>query len=164
MLFRSAPEVHNDIKAMQREGMLNVVAGKIYYIGSDEDALTVAYRKRGSNRIDTIRAELVLNCSGPEYDIAASSHKLLRTMRDRELVTVGPLRIGIDVTRAGTAKGRAADVIFPLGTLLIGELLECTAVPELREQAASVAAGLCAHLDQSHSSDGKAKKLMGAWI
>ena len=36
-----APEVHNDIKAMQREGMLNVVAGKIYYIGSDEDALTV---------------------------------------------------------------------------------------------------------------------------
>jgi uncharacterized NAD(P)/FAD-binding protein YdhS len=44
------------------------------------------------------------------------------------------------VTPDHTAKGKASDAIFPLGSLLVGELLECTAVPELREQADKTAA------------------------
>lgn len=132
---RMAPDIHAEIKALRQSGTLKILAGKIYYVGSDEDGLTVAYRKRGANRVETIRAALVLNCTGPEYDIATSTHRLLKNLRDRELITIGPLRIGIDLTPGSTARGKASESIFPLGTLLVGELLECTAVPELRDQA-----------------------------
>lgn len=161
---RMAPEIHADMKTLQQNGTLKVLAGKIYYVGSDEDGLTVAYRKRGSNRIETIRAGLVLNCTGPEYDIAASSSRLLKNLRDRELITIGSLRIGIDITQQGGAKGKASESIYPLGTLLVGELLECTAVPELRQQAHDVANALLKRTNILRDHERKAQMLMGAWI
>ena len=136
---RMAPEIHKEIASLQASGMLKVAAGKIYYIGSDKEGITVAYRKRGTNRVETLRPALVLNCTGPEYDIVASDHALLKKLRDRELITVGLLRAGIEITASGSAKGRAEQSLFPIGTLMIGELLECSAVPELREQASEVA-------------------------
>lgn len=160
---RMAPEIHVEIKAMIKSGTLRHVPGRIYYIGSDEMGTTVAYRKRGTNRVETIRAALVLNCTGPQYDIAASKHTLLRNLRDRELVTVGPLRFGIEVGNVGGAKGKAQDTIFPIGTLMVGELLECTAVPELREQARNTASVITGRLAQLYSPV-QDNKLFGAWI
>ncbi|NBO17703.1 MAG: hypothetical protein EBV03_00460, partial [Proteobacteria bacterium] len=161
---RMAPEIYSTIRGLQQSGGLKVVAGKIYYVGSDDTGLTVAYRKRGANRIETIRASLVLNCTGPEYDIAASGHSLLESLRDRELITIGPLRIGIELTAQGTARGRAAESIFPMGTLLVGEKLECTAVPELREQAGQVTQGVLRRLAALRDSERKIHLMMGAWI
>lgn len=137
---RMAPEVAAEMKSLRQSGMLKICAGKIYYIGSDDLGLTVAYRKRGANRIDIIRAGLVLNCTGPEMDIAGSQNRLLKNLRDRELVIVGPLRVGIESTADGNARGRADKAIFPIGSLLTGEHFESTAVPELRAQAKQVAA------------------------
>ncbi|HEU5047464.1 MAG TPA: DUF6356 family protein [Rickettsiales bacterium] len=136
---RVAPQIYADIKAMLASGTLKIVSGHIYYIGTDEMGVTVAYRKRGANRVETIRAALVINCSGPQYDIAASGHTLLKNMRDRGLVTVGPLRCGIEINSTGGAAGLAGQAVFPIGSLLVGELLECTAVPELRQRAAEIA-------------------------
>lgn len=161
---RMAPEVHATLKAMQVSGALKILPGTLYYVGSDQDGLTVAYRKRGTNRVETLRPALVLNCTGPEYDIAVSDHKLLRNLRDRGLITVGPLRIGIELTAGGTAKGVADEAIFPLGTLLVGELLECTAVPELRQQAHAVAAGMVNRLTALRMGEDDAHIAMAQWI
>jgi len=158
---RMAPEIYAEIKAMQQSGTLKVVPGRIYYVGSDEQGLTVVYRKRGVNRVETIRAALILNCTGPEYDIAASSHRLLKNLRDRRLVSVDSLRMGISTTETGAAEGRASDTIYPVGTLLVGELLECTAVPELREQASNVAAAVANRLKELQYTDTES---LGAWI
>jgi uncharacterized NAD(P)/FAD-binding protein YdhS len=149
---RMAQEIHQEIRSLEQNGTLTIIAGKIYYIGSDKDGITVAYRKRGTNRVETIRPTLVLNCTGPEYDIAASDHILLKRLRDRELITVGLLRAGIEVTAQGTAKGKAEDSLFPIGTLMVGELLECTAVPELREQTQIVARQVLARVKTLHAS------------
>lgn len=136
---RMAPEIHAQLRSMQQNGSLKIVSGKIYYVGADDDGLTVAFRRRGTNRVESIRSPLVLNCTGPTYDVAKSDHQLLRNMRDNELITVGPLRVGIETGGDGSAKGKLPGAIFPIGTLRVGELLECTAVPELREQAETVA-------------------------
>ncbi len=160
---RMAGDVHAELRAMQQSGALKIIAGKIYYVGSDADGLTVAYRKRGANRIETLRPALVLNCTGPEYDIAASDHELLKNLRDRELITVGPLRVGIETTASGTAKGKAPEAIFPIGTLLVGELLECTAVPELREQASKAAAQVLCRVQALNDSEG-VEFIQGEWI
>lgn len=161
---RMAPEIHAELKSMQQSGALKIIAGKIYYVGSDKDGLTVAYRKRGTNRVETLRPTLVINCTGPEYDIASSNHKLLRNLRDREMITVGPLRVGIEATRNGTAKGRAAESLFPVGTLLVGELLECTAVPELREQAQETAEKVLHRIAHLYETDRNAALAVAQWI
>ena len=161
---RMSADIHRELRDMQQSGSLNIIAGKIYYVGSDKDGLTVAYRKRGTNRIDTLRPTLVLNCTGPEYDIAASNHTLLRNLRDRELITIGPLRIGIEITDHGTAKGKASEALFPVGTLLVGELLECTAVPELREQANETAGKVLERIKNLYEQDHKAGLAVGQWI
>lgn len=149
---RMAPEIYQQIRALEQSGTLQMLAGKIYYIGSDKDGITLAYRKRSTNRIDTLRPALVINCTGPEGDIAASNHGLLKRLRDRELITVGLLRAGIEITPSGTAKGKADASLFPVGTLMVGELLECTAVPELREQTQAVARSALERLNKLHSA------------
>ena len=111
--------------------------------------------------IETVRATLVLNCTGLEYDIAASSHRLLKNLRDKKLVTVDSLRMGISTTEAGSAEGRAPNTIFPIGTLLVGELLECTAIPELREQTNKVALAMAERIKELRESE---IEEMGAWI
>jgi len=161
---RMSADIHAALKPMQQSGALKIIAGKIYYVGSDKDGLTVAYRKRGTNRVETIRPVLVLNCTGPEYDIAASGHTLLKNLRDRELITVGPLRVGVETTDYGTAKGKAPDAIFPVGTLLMGELLECTAVPELRDQAHRTAAHVLNRIKTLYESEYRTGLQMGASI
>jgi uncharacterized NAD(P)/FAD-binding protein YdhS len=161
---RMAPDIYTELKTMQQSGALKIAAGKIYYVGSDKDGLTVAYRKRGTNRIETLRPQLVLNCTGPEYDIAASRHTLLKNLRDRELITVGPLRIGIETTLLGSAKGKAPDSLFPMGTLLVGEQFECTAVPELRQQAQEVATRVLARVQAMQENDSPYRHSAGEWI
>ena len=161
---RMSPDIYEKLRDMQQSGSLTIIAGKIYYVGSDKDGLTVAYRKRGTNRIDTLRPTLVLNCTGTEYDIAASDHTLLKNLRDRELITVGPLRAGVEIPASGTAKGKASEAIFPVGTLMVGELLECTAVPELREQAAQTAGNVLNRIKTLYESEYQAGLAMGASI
>jgi uncharacterized NAD(P)/FAD-binding protein YdhS len=136
---RMAPEIYNEIRSLEQNDTLQIIAGRICSINSDEDGIAVVYRKHSTHGTETIHPALVLNCTGPEYDITVSDHGLLKSLYDCELITVGSLRAGIEVTEAGTAKGKAQDTLFPIGTLMVGELLECTAVPELREQAQVVA-------------------------
>lgn len=131
---RMAPEIYQEINALQQSNRLNILAGKICFIDSEKDRLILTYRKRGTSDLETLSPALILNCTGSEQDLERSHHSLLRQLHDRELISGGPLRLGIEKTAFGTAKGKAQGAIFPLGTLLVGELLECTAVPELREQ------------------------------
>lgn len=161
---RMAPQIHQQLKDLQQSGALKVLAGKIYYAGTDKDGITVSFRKRGSNRMESLRPALVINCTGPEYDIAAAEHALLRRLRDRELITVGPLRMGIEITRDGAAKGKAGDALFPLGSLVVGELLECTAVPELRQQANDTAGRVLERLRGLYDQEEHMRKSMGEWI
>jgi uncharacterized NAD(P)/FAD-binding protein YdhS len=70
----------------------------------------------------------------------------LTNLCNRGLLTLGPLAAGVEVDSQGSAKGQAASAIFPLGSLLVGQLLECTAVPELRNQTKAVAGHLLQRL------------------
>lgn len=148
---RMAPDIDIILKDMQKSGRLRIISGKIYYIGSDTDSVSVAYRKRGVSAIETLRSPLVINCTGPEYDITACQNSLLRTLRERELIHVGALRVGIELTEKGSAKGRASEALFPIGTLMMGGLLECTAVPELRERAQITAQRVLERVTKSYA-------------
>ena len=142
---RMAHEVHDQLVALQQAGRLNLVAGKVCEITPTPQGLTLAYRPAHSTVPTTVNAALVLNCTGPAYD-STDEDGLLANLRHRALITLGPLAIGVETAADGSAKGSVPGAIYPLGSLLVGELLECTAVPELREQAKAVADQVLARL------------------
>jgi uncharacterized NAD(P)/FAD-binding protein YdhS len=135
---RMAPEIHEKIAALQREGKLEILAARVSSIGRRYGGLRVRLRRKGVAKDEVIRPALVLNCTGPEYDVAAIDDRLLQNLLRKDLIVGSPVGAGIAIGRDGTASH-----IFAIGPLLVGELFECTAVPELRELARDVAERVC---------------------
>jgi len=96
-----------------------------------------------------LRADAVVACAGPALDVrAAAPPPLARLLADSHACP-DALGLGIRATAAGALLDRAGRTdhrLWTLGALRRGELWESTAVRELRDQAASVAAGVCASL------------------
>jgi uncharacterized NAD(P)/FAD-binding protein YdhS len=95
-----------------------------------------------------LKADYALGCMGPQYklDGGDSGMPLLNAMLEQQLILPGPLGLGVAIDENGSATGIASARIYPMGALLLGERFECTAVPELREQAKEVAQALLAGL------------------
>jgi len=130
---RMAPEVHAKIVALQRNDALEVVAARITSVRRRFGGLRVELRRRGTAKREIIRASLILNCTGPEYDVAAVDDWLLQNLLRKKLIVRSPIGAGISIGADGSAEGGGNGRIFAVGPLLVGELFECTAVPELRE-------------------------------
>jgi uncharacterized NAD(P)/FAD-binding protein YdhS len=121
-------------------GALTIIPGTIYYIGGRNNGpLMVSYRKRGEDVIASLAADYVINCSGPETDIAKSRNPFLLKLRDKGIISVGTLRMGIELTSNGRVRGKAPDIFHAVGALLVGEQLESTAVPDIRQHAEDTA-------------------------
>ncbi len=137
---RIPEKTHMILSRLIQEGKLEVVAGNILHVGGTGDnPLSVTFRRRKEDTPTTMIAGYVMNCSGPELDIAKSRNPLLLNLRDKGMVTVSPLRIGIGVTDDYRAKGTAPDLLHAIGPILMGEYLETTAVAELRVQVENLA-------------------------
>jgi uncharacterized NAD(P)/FAD-binding protein YdhS len=161
---RMAPEIHAQVQAMQQEGALRIIAGMVYYVGSENGGLTFTFRRRRQNTFETIYPALVINCTGPEQDIAKCRHELLKNLRDSGLINIGPLRVGVEIGSNLAAKGKALDALFPIGPMLAGEYLECTSVPELRDVADKIAAQVLRRVDAVSSADEQNNFSHGEWI
>lgn len=135
---RMAPAVYIQLQQLQQAGRLRLIAGRINQVLPTADGLVVVYHAHGAMTPTHCPTALVINCTGPLYESKAEPG-LLANLHHRGLITLGPLSIGVEVDERGCARGIAPAAIYPLGSLLVGELLECTAVPELREQAKVVA-------------------------
>jgi uncharacterized NAD(P)/FAD-binding protein YdhS len=135
---RMAPAAHAEIDALRETGRLDVLAARCSSIERRLGGFTVRFRRRGAAAGETLRPALIVNCIGPEYDVGRIDHPLFRNLLRRKLVVRSPAG-GIAARDNGIAEGRNEDRIFAIGPLLIGELLETTAVPELRELTKHVA-------------------------
>lgn len=107
---------------------VEIVAGRL--VETKEDG-TVGYRPRGSDKIQTLRAGRVINCTGPDYRRMIGGNSPLASLMSQGFVKSGPLGLGIAMPNAPG--------LYAIGTILLGEKLETTAVPELRVQAAEIA-------------------------
>ena len=91
----------------------------------------------------------LVNATGPVYDVRRSPDPLLRALLGRGLATPGPLGLGLRTDDGALldASGRRSPHLYTLGALRRGELWETTAVPEIRAQAAGIAAALTRRTD-----------------
>lgn len=140
-----APAVGATIEAMQADARLAVAAGKLVSVEAEDGRALVRFRPRGGDAVETLRAARIVNCTGPEIDIARAGEPLLDTLLAAGRIRPDPLRIGLDVDaecRAIGADGRASETLSVIGPITRGAFWESVAVPDIRVQAERVAARL----------------------
>jgi uncharacterized NAD(P)/FAD-binding protein YdhS len=136
---RMAPEVADQIAALQHAGRLEIAAATILSGRRVFGSLKVRLRRYRSRTEETLHPALILNCTGPNYDVTELQSPLFRNLLRRGMVLPAPNGAGIAIEPDGSARSLAEGRIFALGTLSVGDQFECTAVPELRSAARRVA-------------------------
>ena len=93
---------------------------------------------------ETIAATAVLNCTGPCNDVTLNEDPFLMNLLAHGIVTAGPLNLGLDCEDDGRviASSVTRPPVWAIGPMRLGQLWETTAIPEIRGQAASVAAAV----------------------
>jgi uncharacterized NAD(P)/FAD-binding protein YdhS len=133
-----APPVAERIAAVEAEGRLEFAAGRITGI----DGGIVRWRPRGTDEVREFKAARVLNCTGPECDLARAGEPLLDALLAKGAIRADKLRTGLDVDddcRVIGADGTASDTLFAIGPITRSAFWESVAVPDIRVQAAQLA-------------------------
>jgi uncharacterized NAD(P)/FAD-binding protein YdhS len=122
---------------IRAEGRLVVHTARVLDAVEESDGVRVTLSDG-----EQMTVSAVVNCAGPCQHPERSTDPLVRALVDRGYARVGPLGLGFDTAADGqllNATGRAALPLWTLGSLRRGTLWETTAIPEIRDQAATVA-------------------------
>jgi len=139
---RLPPAVAERMAHAQRIGQLHVHAGRIQALQPHGRRLTVGWRRRGG-AADELSVDAVINATGPDYRLHATRNPLLKSLHADGLIAADPLSLGIETTEHYAvigSSGMPAANIFYLGPMLRAAHWEATAVAELRDHTARLAA------------------------
>jgi len=134
---RLAPPVAERIAALEAEGRLRFVGGKVLSAQMQGGKARIGWRPRGQDGVREMEAGRVIPCIGPEGDLARCDHPLLRGLLESGLVRADAHRLGLDVDHVGRlvdAAGRRQDRLLAVGPITKGEAWEIIAVPDIRRQ------------------------------
>ncbi|MFM9995097.1 MAG: FAD/NAD(P)-binding protein [Phycisphaerales bacterium] len=142
---RAAPQTWQGVEAMLNSGQLRITAARLEAFNPDAKGVGVEFRPRGGARTDRARVSRVINCTGPDTNLARVREALVVSLRNAGLIRPDPLGLGLDTDEDGRvldSHGRAGTRLFLVGPLRKGRLWENTAVPELRVEAERLAGTL----------------------
>ncbi len=134
-----APRIAETIGRMEDAGRLAFAAGRIL---SAEGDGTVRWRPRGMEEVRSFAAARIVNCTGPECNLARAGEPLLDALLAKGAIRADPLRIGMDVDeelRAIGADGCPSERLYAIGPVTRSAFWESVAVPDIRTQAAQLA-------------------------
>lgn len=152
---RVAPPVAVRIEELRQAGHVNFYAGRLTQLVEKGGEVEAGFRLRKNGQIQTVRIAKVINCTGPRTDYSKYQHPLLVNLLARGLIDHDPLALGIRATARGEVlhyRGGVVGWLHTIGAPLKGDLWECTAIPEIRVQAADIAAQLLERLAMSRSA------------
>jgi uncharacterized NAD(P)/FAD-binding protein YdhS len=139
---RMAPNVASSFHALLDCNAVRIIAGTIASAQADNDEVRLHVRHRGELKFSELPASWVINCTGPAASNSAESNPVIGSLLVNGSVYADELFMGLETTSEGKAidgLGNVAQDLFIVGTLRKPQLWESTAVPELREQAESIA-------------------------
>ena len=99
-------------------------------------------RLRRSGRVQTATYRRIINCTGPNIDLRATSDPFIQSLLQSGSIVADELGLGLQLDEKGyalKANNTRSETVLTIGALRKGQLWETTAVPELRAQAAQVA-------------------------
>ncbi|WP_329417872.1 FAD/NAD(P)-binding protein (plasmid) [Streptomyces sp. NBC_00704] len=134
---RMAPATAAALRGLLTAGRLRIGAGEVVRAVPVDDAVEVALGD-GTR----LRVGAVVNCTGARPGSHGTADPLVRCLLERGYGRTGPAGLGLDTAadgRLAPAAGVPAARLWTLGAARRGNLLETTAMPEIRAQAAEVA-------------------------
>lgn len=141
---RMAPAVRARMDQYRAEERLEVIAGRLRESAPCQNGLEVriSLRQGGERRL---QVERIINCTGIHEYYNVRPRRLIGALIAQGLATANDLGIGFRTDEHGALIGadqQPSAVLFTLGPPRRGDLFETTAVPEIRVQAAALAAHL----------------------
>jgi len=140
---RMAPKIGAIIHHLIQHQQIKVYGGRVKSCAQCAEGVEVHLQNRSSGRDEALRVDRVINCTGPECDFRRVNSPLFRSLFDQGLARPDGLYLGLDVDRDGrllNRSGEASGSLYAIGPVRKGNLWETTAVPEIRVQAAQLAA------------------------
>ena len=138
---RIAQPIHERVTDSLDCGQLTIQAGAIESLVAGDDGIKVNLRNT-DGQSESVKGDLVINCTGPQSRFSETELPLFRNLLDRGLVSPDELDMGIQVDDGFAViqrDGTPSTHLYAIGPPLKGSLWETTAVPELRGQAMRVA-------------------------
>jgi uncharacterized NAD(P)/FAD-binding protein YdhS len=143
---RLPPRLGTHIESLRRSGKLKVNAGRIVSAAAAGKQLRVTWHPRGHGvKAATLTVDLIVNATGPDYELKRGAVPLLTSLRAASLVSEDALNLGLRTARYGAcvdAQGRSSEHLYYLGPMLRADHWEATAATELRDHAEKLAAHL----------------------
>jgi uncharacterized NAD(P)/FAD-binding protein YdhS/predicted metal-dependent enzyme (double-stranded beta helix superfamily) len=139
---RMAHGIAARIEQLRAHKILDITAGALLSAEADAEGIKVTLSRRGRSDTRQMRVSWVINCTGPGTCDRWSIHPILRPLIQAGVLLGDPLGVGLRTDadgRAIQANGEAHTRLLVAGPLRKSALWESTAVPELRQQAATVA-------------------------
>jgi uncharacterized NAD(P)/FAD-binding protein YdhS len=135
------------IEQLRQKENLYVHAGRILNFELAGEQIRVSWRARGSDEIQTLQVDRVVNCTGADYNPARSRDPLMRSLLVQGLVAPDSLGLGLRTGAHGAvidSRNRVASNLYYIGPMLRADHWECTAAQELRGHAERLAHHLAA--------------------
>jgi uncharacterized NAD(P)/FAD-binding protein YdhS len=142
---RLPPQTVTRLNDLRERGHLTVEAARIEQCAHSHDRIRVIYRKRGHAQATDLYVDHVINCTGPDYDLARTRDPLWRSLLDTGLAVRDPLGLGVKTDTSGAlfdAEGWPGPHLYYLGPMLRADHWEATAAAELRAHAEQLASAL----------------------
>ena len=148
---RMAPVVADAFDALQARSVLRLRRGRVLAAdpvqGPAGRSVRVVIQDRGASRADALVAQRVIYATG--FGAGAEADGLVASLAAAGLARTDPHGMGLDVSpclQVTRRDGGAAGGLWALGPIVRGVFWECTAVPDIRVQAQTVAGAVAAHL------------------
>ena len=130
---RMAPQIAAVMQREIAEGRTRIVASRKFEVTLRDDRLQVATAQGNFMPSHT------LNCTGLELNLAKSGNGLLQQLLADGILEAHVTGLGVAADKDHRAWGVLYPDLYVIGSLLTGQLLESTAVPELRVQVLNAA-------------------------
>ncbi|MBF9220231.1 FAD/NAD(P)-binding protein [Hymenobacter ruricola] len=147
---RSPPQNAQALADLSAAGLVQLKIGTVREILPAGDHLNVRVRPHGAPG-SWLTARHVVCCAGPLLDYGRIADPLVMHLRDAGHLAADPLGLGMLTDAHGAVRGPDGVVsatLFTLGPSRRPAYFESTAVPELRQQAAALAAELARRVSQ----------------
>jgi uncharacterized NAD(P)/FAD-binding protein YdhS len=136
---RIADSIATSLEALEAEGRLTIIAGRVKRIDQDETGVTLDWRPRRGPEQPPVAGHWLIDCTGPGHDPAKDTltGPLIASGRAR----LGALRLGLDLDAQGrvlNADGVPDDRLLVLGPPARAAFWETIAVPDIRKRIEDV--------------------------
>lgn len=141
---RLAPEPADTLQQLRDEGRLQIHSARVLSVSGD-GPLDVTIRSRATQRVTQFESDIVVQATGLDTAVAFAKSPLLSSLLKSGLAVADPLQLGLLAKADGrlmNADGQVQHGLYAIGSLLRGNLWECTAMPEIRNAADKLATTL----------------------